>query len=131
MFQVNTLVSRETLDDLPAIEALVREVVADRWSLFFLVSVGRGTVLNAITPKETEALLEWLADRSKVPGLAPRPLISTGFRCSARATRSRARTRNARRTGAVITRAWTAGLVLCGSSFPERGSARSECGGAT
>lgn len=73
MFQVNTLVSRETQDDLPAIEALVRAVGADRWSLFFLVTVGRGSVLNAITPKETEVLLEWLADRSKVPG----PILTT------------------------------------------------------
>ena len=74
MFQVNTLVSKETLDDLPAIERLVRELGADRWSLFFLVTVGRGTVLNPITPKETETLLEWLSDRSKV---MPGPVITT------------------------------------------------------
>lgn len=67
-FQVNTLVSAETVDDMPAIEALVRELHATRWSLFFLVSVGRGTVLRPITATRTEELLAWLAERAKIPG---------------------------------------------------------------
>jgi AdoMet-dependent heme synthase len=61
-FQVNTLVAEETLDDLPAIYLLTRELGADRWSLFFLVSVGRGTVLEQITPEEGENVMRWLAD---------------------------------------------------------------------
>jgi radical SAM protein with 4Fe4S-binding SPASM domain len=68
-FQVNTLVSQETLAELPAIEALVRKLDANRWSLFFLVTVGRGTVLSPISPQETETLLVWLAERAKVPGM--------------------------------------------------------------
>jgi len=68
-FQVNTLVSRETIDDMPALDALVREIGASRWSLFFLVAVGRGTVLEPIEAEEAERLLVWLAERSKVPGL--------------------------------------------------------------
>jgi MoaA/NifB/PqqE/SkfB family radical SAM enzyme len=68
-FQVNTLVSRRTLDDLPAIESLVRSLRADRWSLFFLVSVGRGTVLPPISAQESEDLLGWLTERAKVPGV--------------------------------------------------------------
>jgi radical SAM protein with 4Fe4S-binding SPASM domain len=67
-YQVNTLVSRETLDDIPAIGNLVRELHADRWSLFFLVTVGRGEVLEAITSEEAEKLLTWLAERAKEPG---------------------------------------------------------------
>jgi radical SAM protein with 4Fe4S-binding SPASM domain len=72
-FQVNTLVSRETLDDLPAIETFVRSIGATRWSLFFLVTVGRGTVLEPISPSETEELLGWLAKRALEPG----PVITT------------------------------------------------------
>ena len=48
-FQVNTLVAAETLDDLPAIYLRVADLGAARWSLFFLVSVGRGTVLAPVT----------------------------------------------------------------------------------
>lgn len=41
--QVNTLASEETADDLPAIYELLRtSFPVMRWSLFFLISVGRG-----------------------------------------------------------------------------------------
>lgn len=68
-FQVNTLVSQETVDDLPAIEALARSIGASRWSLFFLVTVGRGTVLNPISGERAEELLTWLARRAREPGM--------------------------------------------------------------
>ncbi len=61
-FQINTLVAEETLDDLPAIYLLANELGAARWSLFFLVSVGRGTVLAQITPGEAEDVMRWLAE---------------------------------------------------------------------
>jgi len=60
-YQVNTLVAAETLDDLPAIYRLARESGAARWSLFFLVQVGRGTVLQAISAQACEDLMTWLA----------------------------------------------------------------------
>ena len=60
-FQINTLVARQTLDDLSAIYDLARELGAARWSLFFLVQVGRGTVLQPISPEECERLMGWLA----------------------------------------------------------------------
>lgn len=59
--QINTLVAAETLDQLPAIFLRVAALEAARWSLFFLVSVGRGTVLQPLTPPESEELLRWLA----------------------------------------------------------------------
>jgi MoaA/NifB/PqqE/SkfB family radical SAM enzyme len=68
-FQVNTLVSRATLDDMAAVETLVRSLGAARWSLFFLVSVGRGAALAPTTAEETECLLGWLAVRARLPGL--------------------------------------------------------------
>ncbi len=72
-FQVNTLVSRETLADMPAIHVLTQSIGASRWSLFFLVAVGRGTVLEPITAAEAEQLLVWLASRANEPG----PIVTT------------------------------------------------------
>jgi AdoMet-dependent heme synthase len=63
-FQVNTLVCEETVDDLPAILEEVRAMGASRWSLFFLVTVGRGNVLAPITPERAEELLSWVAGLS-------------------------------------------------------------------
>jgi MoaA/NifB/PqqE/SkfB family radical SAM enzyme len=60
-FQINTLVAAATLGSLPAIYALAREVGAARWSLFFLVQVGRGTGLDPISPQACEELMAWLA----------------------------------------------------------------------
>lgn len=68
-FQVNTLVARETLAEIPAIEQLARKIGAARWSLFFLVTVGRGTVLAPISPDECTELLTWLAARAAEPGM--------------------------------------------------------------
>jgi MoaA/NifB/PqqE/SkfB family radical SAM enzyme len=70
--QINTLVSRSTLAELPAIGELARGLGAARWSLFFLVSVGRGTVLEPITPAECERLLHWVAT---LP--AGKPIVTT------------------------------------------------------
>jgi AdoMet-dependent heme synthase len=61
-FQVNTLVAEETVDDLPAIYLLASDLGAARWSLFFLVSVGRGTVLESITPAAADAVMRWLVE---------------------------------------------------------------------
>jgi len=67
--QINTLVCRETLDDLPNIHRLVASLGAQRWSLFFLISVGRGRVLGQLTADECEALLHWVWQSSRSDGL--------------------------------------------------------------
>ncbi|MBI1726154.1 MAG: TIGR04053 family radical SAM/SPASM domain-containing protein [Candidatus Rokubacteria bacterium] len=72
-FQVNTLVSEETLDDLPAIHRLATDLGAARWSLFFLVAVGRGTTLKPITAEACERLFEQLLDLGDRGG----PIITT------------------------------------------------------
>src|SRR5207249_11135519 len=69
-FQVNTLVAKETLDDLPAIYLLTSDLGAARWSLFFLVSVGRGTVLESITPAAADDLMRWLVELAE-QGVGP------------------------------------------------------------
>lgn len=58
--QVNTMVTGQTLDDIPAIYDVVRELGIVRWALFFLIATGRGTDLQSITPAESERFLNWL-----------------------------------------------------------------------
>ncbi|MBI2554542.1 MAG: TIGR04053 family radical SAM/SPASM domain-containing protein [Candidatus Rokubacteria bacterium] len=71
--QINTLVTAETAGDLPAIHRLVSSLGAQRWSLFFLITVGRGRVLGQLTPDECEALLHWVYDHSR----NGRPAVTT------------------------------------------------------
>ena len=73
-FQINTLVSQETLPDLPAICLLAGELGASRWSLFFLVSVGRGTVLQQITAGDADDVMRWLAE---LAGRGGPPVVTT------------------------------------------------------
>ena len=63
--QVNTLVAEETADDLPAIYELLRtSFPVMRWSLFMLISVGRGKQLNEVSPQEGESIMKWVFDLS-------------------------------------------------------------------
>ncbi len=63
--QVNTLVSEETVDDIPAIYELLKPYTPARWSLFFLISVGRGKVLASLPPTESEELMRWVYQTAK------------------------------------------------------------------
>jgi radical SAM protein len=74
LVQVNTLVTAVTLPDLPAIDALVTELGAQRWSLFFLITVGRGRELGQITPEQCEDLFAWVRERSRRRG---GPIVTT------------------------------------------------------
>ena len=58
--QVNTLVSEETAPDLPAIYDLLKRYKLARWSLFFLISVGRGKVLQPLSAEQAERLMNWV-----------------------------------------------------------------------
>ena len=60
--QMNTLVTTDTVDDLPAIAALLPSLDVMRWSLFFLIRVGRGAALREIAPARAERLFRWLLD---------------------------------------------------------------------
>jgi radical SAM protein len=59
--QINTLVSQETAPQLEAIGNLVARLGASRWSLFFLVNVGRGRTLGQLSSREAELTLDWVA----------------------------------------------------------------------
>ena len=58
--QINTLVTDETASDLPAVFELVHSFPLMRWSLFFLIAVGRGQQLNELDPERAEELMHWI-----------------------------------------------------------------------
>jgi AdoMet-dependent heme synthase len=66
--QLNTMVTNETLDDLPHIYELVKAWGLERWALFFLIATGRGETLTEIDPVESERLHQWLWElRTEAP----------------------------------------------------------------
>ncbi|MGO8872864.1 MAG: TIGR04053 family radical SAM/SPASM domain-containing protein [Acidimicrobiales bacterium] len=62
--QVNSTITASTVDTLPEMARLVRELGAGLWSVFFLVPTGRGRQLGALGPDEIEDVLHLLADAS-------------------------------------------------------------------
>jgi AdoMet-dependent heme synthase len=58
--QVNTLVAAETAGDVPIMYEPLKNFGLARWSLFFLISVGRGKVLQPLSPQEGESLMRWV-----------------------------------------------------------------------
>jgi radical SAM protein len=64
--QVNTLVAAETASDLPAVYELLKSLGVARWSLFFLISVGRGKVLQPLSPTQAETLMSWIYETSLI-----------------------------------------------------------------
>ena len=77
--QVNTVVMRETVEELPAIARLVRDTGAGIWELFFLVQVGRGSRLEELTPAENEDVCHFLVDASRY-GFVVRTVEAPFFR---------------------------------------------------
>ncbi len=65
--QVNTMVTAETLADLPSIFALMNEMGITRWAVFFLITTGRGSTLAEITPAQSEQMLNWLWEINRAP----------------------------------------------------------------
>ena len=57
--QINTLVAQETEADLPAIYQLLHSFPVMRWSMFYLIAVGRGKLLQPVTPQRGEELMRW------------------------------------------------------------------------
>ena len=78
--QVNTLVTADTLPDLPNIYDLMLDLDVSRWSLFFLVQVGRGKVLKPITGAQAEKLFHWVYDTSKNSPFAIKTTEAMNFR---------------------------------------------------
>lgn len=62
--QVNTVVTRENIEELPEIAAIVKERGAAIWEVFFLVRTGRGLGLDELAPEENEDVCHFLYDAS-------------------------------------------------------------------
>jgi AdoMet-dependent heme synthase len=62
--QVNTTVTTDTLDELPAVLRQVLDLDAFLWSVFVLVPTGRGGALEHLDPEVVEDVLHWLVDVS-------------------------------------------------------------------
>lgn len=60
--QINTTVCAETVEQLPELRELVADLDAVLWSVFFLVPVGRGQVLDPVAPERADRVMEWLTE---------------------------------------------------------------------
>lgn len=63
--QVNTLVTASTAADLPAVYELLSGHTLMQWSLFFLISIGRGSELTELSPGDAERWLLWAAKTNR------------------------------------------------------------------
>ena len=77
--QVNTLVSRESVQDLPDIAYLLKRLGVNIWELFFLIKVGRGIELTDLSPREYEDVVHFLFEVSKY-GIEVRTVEAPFFR---------------------------------------------------
>ncbi|MGC9136709.1 TIGR04053 family radical SAM/SPASM domain-containing protein [Caldivirga sp.] len=63
--QVNTTFMKLNVHELPLIVKVLKDLNVYTWEVFFLIHVGRGTELEALTPEETEDVVNVLYDVSK------------------------------------------------------------------
>ena len=63
--QINTVVRPENVEELAEIAAIVDEVGAAIWEVFFLVRVGRGAALAELSPEQNEDVCHFLVDASR------------------------------------------------------------------
>ncbi len=78
--QINTTVTKTTRPELPGIADLGRELGIAAWEVFFLVPVGRGALLEQLSPEEYEEVLVWLYRVSKTHKLQIRTTEAPHFR---------------------------------------------------
>ncbi len=78
--QVNTLVTAETIGDMPAVYELLRSRTIMTWSLFFLISTGRGAQLQEPSPGDAERLMRWLGGISREAPFLVRTTEATHYR---------------------------------------------------
>ncbi len=63
--QVNTTVMRRNVEELADVGALIQSAGVRIWEVFFLVTVGRGTRCDEISPDEHEDVCHFLVDASR------------------------------------------------------------------
>ncbi len=65
--QINSMVTADTLDDIPHIYQVIKELGITRWALFFLIATGRGSSQAEVSPAQSERLLNWLWELPRDP----------------------------------------------------------------
>ena len=78
--QINTTVTRHNVHRLEAIAERVAELGAMRWSVFFLVPVGRGAALPVLSAEEHERVYEWLVEFEERAPFAVKATEAPAFR---------------------------------------------------
>ncbi|PWB82212.1 MAG: radical SAM/SPASM domain-containing protein [Candidatus Methylomirabilota bacterium] len=78
--QINTLVTPETMGELPGVFQLLKDLGIMRWSLFYLIATGRGRALREIRPSEAETLHSWIYDIAKTAPFAIKATEAPHFR---------------------------------------------------
>jgi radical SAM protein len=63
--QINTTVTRRTIDDLPRMIELLADHEIALWSVFFLVPTGRGSKGDLVSPQAVERLFAFLYEAGK------------------------------------------------------------------
>jgi radical SAM protein len=62
--QINSAVMRSTVNDLPDIVRLMKDLGVKIWEVFFLIRTGRGAEMEDLEPWEYEEVCHWLYDAS-------------------------------------------------------------------
>jgi radical SAM protein len=78
--QVNTTVTRRTIDDLPNMVSMLIDLGIAMWSVFFLVPTGRGKRGDLVTPEGVEHLFAFLYETSKKVSFAIRTTEAMHYR---------------------------------------------------
>jgi len=63
--QINTALTRQTVEALPRTGGLVAEIAPVLWSVFFVVPVGRATPVQQLAPDSCERVFHFLYERSE------------------------------------------------------------------
>lgn len=77
--QINTVVLRDTVEELPKVARLLREADAGIWEVFFLVQTGRGSELAELSPEENRDVCHVLWEASRY-GFVVRTVEGPWFR---------------------------------------------------
>ena len=78
--QINTTVTRRTIDDLPNMVTLLTDLGVAMWSVFFLVPTGRGKRGDLVTAETVEHLFSFLYETTKRAPFAIRTTEAMHYR---------------------------------------------------
>ena len=78
--QINTSLSRRTIDTLPAMARLVTEIAPALWSVFFVVPVGRAALAQQLDAATCEQVFNFLADWTASTGLPVKTTAAQAYR---------------------------------------------------